>query len=166
MITLKYFDKFIYEFANLPLKERNIFEKIELTNEEVKEIAKRLKVNKNLIRRSLLIFKYSIISPEFKDIYLLFKKQCQDLIFKWNRGDFEVDYILQKNKKGPFIFFHDEPEFDVQRALDELKYLNNTEQSSSEKLETLFAELEKELSRISMKCLKIVNSYREQLNIN
>ena len=111
-----------------------------------------------------MIFKFSLINSEVKDVYQLFKKQSQDLIFNWNKGDFEVDSLLQSNNKGPIIFFHDEPDFDVQEALDELRYLNNTEQSKSEKLEALYAELEKELSKISIKCLRIVSDYRNKLN--
>jgi hypothetical protein len=123
----------------LPLRENTetnekIFSNIFLTPKEVDELAKTLKITKFLIKRCVIIFKYSIISSNPEDkLYKSFKKECQTLIYKWNRGDFELDYITHGYKYGiPVIYFDDEPEFDVAQALLELHYLNNSEQTSKQ----------------------------------
>lgn len=96
----------------------------------MKQILEKIKVSKNLIKRSILILKY-ILSGVSKDLFNKFKSDSQELIYKWNRADFEYDYYIKRNKKGgPYICFHDEEDFDVEQALNELKYLNNNEQTS------------------------------------
>ena len=48
-----------------------------------------------------------------------------------NREDFDIDYAFKQQRKGPVIYFHDEPDFDTEAEIEEIKMLNNTDQTSN-----------------------------------
>ena len=95
------------------------FKKLKLNREELTDVSKLMKVDRNLIRRCVDIFRY--IQTKFsKDLSREFKNDMISHIYKLNRADYEIDYLLDK-KKGFFISFHDEEDFDLDAVLDELK---------------------------------------------
>ena len=95
------------------------FKKLKLNREELTDVAKLMKVDRNLIRRCVDIFRY-IQAKNSKDLSREFKNEMISQIYKINRADYEIDHLLNK-KKGIYISFHDEEDFDLEAVLDELK---------------------------------------------
>ncbi len=100
-------------------KDVTEFKKLKLNREELTELSRLMKVDKNLIRRCVDIFRY-INTKNSNEILREFKNDMKSQIYKINRADYEIDYLLNK-KKGLIISFHDEEEFDVEEVLKELK---------------------------------------------
>lgn len=105
--------------AEEKLKDLNEFKKFKLNRDEVREIANLMKVDKNLIRRCMDILRY-INTKTSKENSNEFKNEMKSQIYKLNRADYEIDYLLYK-KKGFYISFHDEQDFDLESELHELK---------------------------------------------
>lgn len=120
----KYFDKFL----NLvPPKSIEDLKQIKLTKDEIKSFSNKFKVVPELITRCLAIFKYSLINNN-QNMMNLFKRESKINLFKANRSDFEIENEF-KNRKGPIIYFHDDPDFTFD--IKEYMILNNPESSSN-----------------------------------
>ena len=64
-------------------------------------------------------------------LYEKFKDDVKRMILNMNREDFDIDYAFKQQRKGPVIYFHDEPDFDTEAEIEEIKMLNNTDQTSN-----------------------------------
>lgn len=115
------------KFLNLiPLKSIDEFKQIKLQKEEIKFLSNKFKVHPELINRCLAIFKYSLINNN-PNMMNQFRRETKIKLYKSNRSDFEIENEF-RNRKGPVIFFHDEPDFTFD--VKEFMILNNPESSS------------------------------------
>jgi len=111
-------DKLI-ENLELSSKDVNEFKKLKLNRTQLRDLAMLMKVDKNLIRRCVDIFRY-VNTKNSSEILKEYKNDMKAQIYKINRADYEIDYLL-KNKKGLYISFHDEEDFEIDEIFNELK---------------------------------------------
>ena len=92
---------------------------MKLNREQLRDLAKLMKVDKNLIRRCVDIFRY-VNTKNSSEIMKEYKNDMKAHIYKINRADYEIEYLL-KNKKGLYISFHDEEDFEIEEIFNDLK---------------------------------------------
>jgi hypothetical protein len=128
ILTSGKFDNFITNLSQ-PLTPDSYCKIFKLDG--IKEIATELKIDKNLVRRYLYLFKYISICDSNLNMIKHFKEDAKSLIYRMNKEDFDVDSTLEQNKKGgPYISFHDDPEFNIEDEIEEIKQLSNSDISS------------------------------------
>jgi hypothetical protein len=96
--------------------------------EEIQIFSEYLKICRSLTIRIIFIIKYvlSQINPE---LYKLFISDAKQRLYRVNKADFEMESIYGvKNRKGPYLCFHDDPEYIFDS--NEIKMFNSSEQTS------------------------------------
>lgn len=151
---------------NLPsgkneIDSKETFDMFTLSNESIKEIAKDFKLQKNLIKRAFEIIKFVLCS---NNILELFASQKKTELKEASKSEFDIDAMFA-NRKGPFIYFDDEPEFDYREVIEEDKKTMNLEMTLEQKVEMLYIEYERDIQKISPKCGKLILDYKNK-NLN
>jgi hypothetical protein len=71
--------------------------------------------------------------------------------------------MFVNKKRGPFIYFHDEENFDYRKVIEEDKMNLNMEMTLEQKVEMLFIEYDNDVHKIMTKCGKLILNYKQSL---
>jgi histone acetyltransferase 1 len=138
----------------------DIYNKFTMSKEQVTEVSKELKLQKNLIQRAFDIVKYTLCSNKIKEEFVKYKKNELKQSIK---SEYDLDLMFVNKKRGPFIYFHDEENFDYRKVIEEDKMNLNMEMTLEQKVEMLFIEYDNDVHKIMAKCGKLILNYKQSL---
>ncbi len=142
------------------IKTKEIYEKFTFSKVKLKEIAKSLKLQNNLIERAFEIIKFSLCSHNLLPV---FEKEKRESLKNLLRNEYQVDSLFKDKKYGPFIFFFDDPDFDYLKIIEEDKKNMNGELSLEQKINVLFIDYDNDIRKILSKCGKAILDYKDSL---
>ena len=142
------------------IKNKEIYDKFTFSKEKIKEIAKSLKLQKNLIERAFEIIKFSLCS---NDLLPIFEKEKRESLKNLLKNEYQVDSLFKDKKFGPFIFFFDDPDFDYLKIIEENKKNMNGELSLEQKINVLYIDYDNDVRKILSKCGKTILDYKDSL---
>ena len=70
------------------------------------------------------------------------------------------------NRKGPFIYFSDEPEYNFQEIIEEDRKNMNLEMTLEQKVEMLYINYERDVQKVAPKCGKYILDYKNNKLLN
>ena len=142
------------------IKTKEIYDKFTFSKVKLIEIAKSLKLQKNLIERALEIIKFSLCSHNLLPV---FEKEKRESLKNLLRNEYQVDSLFKDKKYGPFIFFFDDPDFDYLKIIEEDKKNMNGELSLEQKINVLYIDYDNDVIKILSKCGKTILDYKDSL---
>ena len=150
------------EFSNLD--EINNFNEVFYNNKEnIENLTKKYKLQKNLIKRGYEILKLYFCGNKFES---KFKEDKINCFIEQMKKD-EPKKIFDHKKFGkPIIFFHNDSDFNVDEIMKEeinINAFNFNEKNLKQKAEDLFMEYEKDIKLILPKIGKIVFEFKKTL---
>lgn len=157
LINEKFCDNLLKLFKGELIDSKNIYDKFKLEKKELLKICKKLKLQENLISRAFEIIKYGLVANN-KELLTLFEKDKKaNLIKMFEENSFEN--IKLKRYRGPFIFFHDEINYDYKADYQEESALPN-----DKRVEMLYPEYIADIEKITPKVYDMVLEYKLKLN--
>ena len=157
----KFFNKIkLMEFSNVD--EINNFDEMFLNNKEnIVNLAKKYKLQKNLIKRGYEILKLYFCGNKFES---KFKEDKIKSFIEQMKKD-EPKKIFENKKFGkPIIFFHNDADFNIDEIIKEeinLNAFNFNEKNLKQKADVLFMEYEKDIKLILPKIGKIIFEFKK-----
>lgn len=97
------------------INTQKVYDSFKLNSTELIKITKAFKIQKNLIQRTFDIIKQALVSNNFKSLLINEKKEQMAFALK----DETCDSIFKDKTYGPFVFFHDEPEYNIDEVIAE-----------------------------------------------
>jgi len=139
------------------IEKKEIYEKFNLNKSEIESICKKLKLQENLISRAFEIIKYGLVANT-KELLALFEKDKKSNMKKM-MDESSLENIKLKRLRGPFIFFHDELDYDYKKD-----YQENSAISSEKKVEMLYPEFIADIEKIIPKVNGMIFDYKAILD--
>ena len=139
------------------IEKKEIYEKFNLNKSEIDSICKKLKLQENLISRAFEIIKYGLVANT-KELLALFEKDKKSNMKKM-MDESSLENIKLKRLRGPFIFFHDELDYDYKKD-----YQENSAISSEKKVEMLYPEFIADIEKIIPKVNGMIFDYKAILD--
>ena len=139
------------------IEKKEIYEKFNLNKSEIDSICKKLKLQENLISRAFEIIKYGLVANT-KELLALFEKDKKSNMKKM-MDESSLENIKLKRLRGPFIFFHDELDYDYKKD-----YQENSAISSEKKVEMLSPEFIADIEKIIPKVNGMIFDYKAILD--
>ena len=159
MVNEKYIDDLLKLVEGTIIKNKEIYDKFNLNKNELDDICKKLKLQENLISRAFEIIKYGLVANT-KDLLQLFEKDKKSSMKKM-LDESSLENIKLKRYRGPFIFFHDEIDYDYKKD-----YQENSSISSEKKVEMLYPEYIADIEKIVPKVNGMIFNYKSLLDGN
>ena len=153
----KLIDKILSFIPDKTIETKEVFAKFILTKEEIKKIAKQLKLQEILISRAIEIIKYGLVNNS-KEMLKLFeeeKKGNMTQMFEEN----SIENAKLKRVRGPFIFFGDDLDYNYKEDYEE-----KTDNLVQQKVEMLYPEYIFDIEKIVRKVNEMVFTYKSALN--
>ena len=150
------------------LKEKNeieskeMYEVFSLTKEEMKKIAKDFKLQKNLIQRAFEILKFALCGNKMMEVFSIDKKKD---LKEMSKSEYDINAMFN-NRKGPFIYFSDEPDYNFQEIIEEDRQNMNLEMTLEQKVEMLYINYERDVQKVAPKCGKYILEYKNNTLLN
>ena len=141
------------------IESKEIYDKFCLNKNEIKEICKKLKLQENLIIRAFEIIKYGLVANN-KELLTLFEKDKKESMLKMMEES-SLENIKLKRCRGPFIFFHDEEEYDYKKDYQEKSAIPN-----DKRVEMLYPEYINDIEKIIPKVNGMILDYKSKLTSN
>ena len=151
----KLIDNLLDSFKGTEIDSKEIYEKFFLNKTEVNKITKYLKLQENLISRAFEIIKYGLVANS-KDLSALFEKEKKQKMIK-NLEEYSFENIKLKRYRGPFIFFHDEPDYNYKKD-----YQENSGLSNEKRIEMLYPEYISDIEKIVPKVMTMISEYKSK----
>ena len=153
-------EKLIDELINL-IKERvieskEVFDKLKLEKEDIKNISKKVKLQENLISRAVEIIKYGLVINS-KELLKLFEKEKKDNMTKMFEEN-SIENAKMKRVRGPFLFFHNDMDYNYKQDYEE-----KSDYLMKEKVEMLYPEYISDIEKIIPKVNEVVFKYKSTL---
>lgn len=152
IIYEKLIDNLLELLKGKEIDSKDIYEKFFLKKNEVNKITKYLKLQENLIIRAFEIIKYGLVANS-KDLSALFEKEKKQKMIK-HLEEFSFENIKLKRYRGPFIFFHDELDYDYKKDYQESSGLSN-----QKRIEMLYPEFISDIEKIVPKVMSMISEY-------
>ena len=159
IINEKLIDNLLKLFKEHGIETKEIYDKFCLSENEIKEICKKLKLQENLVVRAFEIIKYGLVANN-KDLLTLFEKDKKKSMIKMLEES-SLENIKLKRYRGPFIFFHDEVEYDYKKDYQETSAISN-----EKRVEMLYPEYVSDIEKIIPKVNGMVLDYKSKLATN
>ena len=157
LINEKFCDNLLKSFKGKVINSKDIYDKFILEKKELSKICKKLKLQENLINRAFEIIKYGLVANN-KELSPLFEKEKKaNMIKMFEENSFEN--IKLKRCRGPFIFFHDEIDYDYKKDYQEESSLPN-----DKRVEMLYPEYIADIEKITPKVYEMVLDYKSKLH--
>ena len=156
-------EKFLDDILNLikdkAIETKDVYDKFALSQEDINKITKHLKLQENLISRSIEIIKYGLVcnSKEMLKLFEEEKKKSMNKMFEEN----SIEYAKLKRIRGPFIFFGDDLDYNYKED-----YQEKSEYLIKQKVEILYPEYIDDIEKIVGKVNEMVFNYKASLNKN
>ena len=153
----KLIDKILSFIPDKTIETKEVFAKFILTKEEIKKIAKQLKLQEILISRAIEIIKYGLVNNS-KEMLKLFeeeKKGNMTQMFEEN----SIENAKLKRVRGPFIFFGDDLDYNYKEDYEE-----KTDNLVQQKVEMLYPEYIFDIEKIVRKVNEMIFTYKSALN--
>ena len=141
------------------IKTKDIYEKFYLKKNELSKICKQLKLQENLISRAFEIIKYGLVANT-KDLLSLFEKDYKQKMIK-TFEESSLENTKLKRCRGPFIFFHDELDYDYKKDYQETSALPN-----DKRVDMLYPEYISDIEKIVPKVNGMIIEYKSKLTNN
>ena len=157
LIHEKLFDHLLKLFTGKDINSKNIYDKFILDKKEITKICKKLKLQENLISRAFEIIKYGLVANN-KELSTLFEKDKKaNMIEMFEENSFEK--IKLKRIRGPYIFFHDDLDYNYKTDYQEESSLPR-----DKRVEMLYPEYIADVEKITPKVYEMVLDYKLKLN--
>ena len=118
-----------------------------------------MKLQENLIIREFEIIKYGLVANN-KELLTLFEKDKKERMIKMMEES-SLENIKSKRCRGPFIFFHDEEEYDYKKDYQEKSAIPNVK-----RVEMLYPEYISDIEKIIPKVNGMILDYKSKLTSN
>lgn len=156
IVNEKFIDNLLRLYSGEIIENKEIYDKFNLEKKDIDNICKKLKLQEYLISRAFEIIKYGLIANT-KELLVLFEKD-KKVSMKKKMDDSSLENIKSKRLRGPFIFFHDELDFNYKQC-----YQENSAISSDKKVEMLYPEYIADIEKIVPKVNGMVFKYKSIL---
>jgi GNAT superfamily N-acetyltransferase len=157
IVNEKCIDNLLKLFGGIVIEKKETYDQFNLIKSQVDCICKKLKLQDNLINRAFEIIKYGLVANT-KELLTLFEKDKKSNMKKMiDESSFEN--IKLKRNRGPFIFFHDEVDYDYKK-----NYQENSTISSEKKVEMLYPEYIADIEKVVPKINGMIFDYKSKLN--
>ena len=159
IVNEKFLDKILNLIKDKTIETKDVFDKFSLSKEAINKIVKHLKLQENLISRSIEIIKYGLVcnSKEMLKLFEEDKKKSMNKMFEEN----SIEYAKLKRIRGPFIFFGDDLDYNYKED-----YQEKSEYLIKQKVEILYPEYIDDIEKIVGKVNEMVFNYKASLNKN
>lgn len=141
------------------IETKDIYNKFYLKNNELDKICKQLKLQKNLISRAFEIIKYGLVANT-KDLLSLYEKDYKEKMIK-TLEESSLENTKLKRCRGPFIFFHDEIDYDYKKNYQETSAI-----PSNKRVDMLYPEYISDIEKIVPKINGMIIEYKSKLVSN
>ena len=139
------------------IETKEIYDKFSLEKNKLEEICKKLKLQENLISRAFEIIKYGLVA-NCKEMLSLFEKDKKESMIKMMEES-SLENINSRRYRGPFIFFHDEIDYDYKKDIQEAAELSN-----EKRVEMLYPEYIADIEKIVSKVNGMIFNYKNILS--
>ena len=139
------------------IESKEVYDKFLLKKEQIDEICKKLKLQENLITRAFEIIKYGLVANS-KELLVLFEKDKKEQMKKMMEES-SLENIQSRRYRGPFIFFHDELDFDYKKEYQEASALPN-----EKRVEMLYPEYIADIEKIVPKINGMILNHKNTLS--
>ena len=89
------------------------------------------------------------------------KKELKEM----SKSEYDINAMFN-NRKGPFIYFSDEPEYNFQEIIEEDRKNMNLEMTLEQKVEMLYINYERDVQKVAPKCGKYILDYKNNKLLN
>ena len=159
IVTEKIIDNLLKLFKGNIIESKDIYDKFNLNKDELVDICKKLKLQENLVSRAFEIIKYGLVANT-KELLNLFEKDKKANMLKMLEES-SLENIKSKRKRGPFIFFYDELDYDYKKDYQEKNVIAN-----DKRVDMLYPEYISDIEKIIPKVNGMVSDYKSKLIIN
>ena len=159
IVTEKLIDHLLKIIKGNAIETKEIYDKFFLKKDEINKICMQLKLQENLISRAFEIIKYGLVANT-KELLNLFEKDKKENMIKMLKES-SLENIKSKRYRGPFIFFHDEIDYDYKKNYQESSPIPN-----DKRVEILYPEYISDIEKIVPKVSGMVFDYKSKLAIN
>ena len=159
IVNEKLIDSLLNLIEGTGIESKNIYDKFILAKNEIDEICKKLKLQENLINRAFEIIKYGLVANS-KELLNQFEKDKKGNMIKM-MDESSLENIKSKRSRGPFIFFHDELDYNYKKDYQEKSAI-----SSEKRVEMLYPEYINDIEKIIPKVNGMILDYKSKLTSN
>ena len=159
IVTEKLIDHLFKIINGNTIETKEIYDKFFLNKNEINKICKKLKLQENLISRAFEIIKYGLVANN-KELLNLFEKDKKENMIKMLEES-SLEKIKSKRYRGPFIFFHDEIDYDYKKD-----YQEGSAIPTDKRVEMLYPEYISDIEKIVPKVSGMVFEYKSKLKAN
>jgi hypothetical protein len=156
LVTEKFIDNLLISFKGNIIETKNDYDQFHLNKDELKNICKTLKLQENFVSRAFEIIKYGLVANT-KELLTLFEKDKKESMIKILEES-SMENIKLKRKRGPFIFFHDEIDYDYKKDYQETNFI-----STDKRVDLLYPEFVADIEKIIPKVNGMVFDYKTKL---
>ena len=156
LVTEKFIDNLLISFKGNIIETKNDYDQFHLNKDELKNICKTLKLQENFVSRAFEIIKYGLVANT-KELLTLFEKDKKASMIKILEES-SMENIKLKRKRGPFIFFHDEIDYDYKKDYQETNFI-----STDKRVDLLYPEFVADIEKIIPKVNGMVFDYKTKL---
>ena len=156
LVTEKFIDNLLISFKGNIIETKNDYDQFHLNKDELKNICKTLKLQQNFVSRAFEIIKYGLVANT-KELLTLFEKDKKASMIKILEES-SMENIKLKRKRGPFIFFHDEIDYDYKKDYQETNFI-----STDKRVDLLYPEFVADIEKIIPKVNGMVFDYKTKL---
>lgn len=157
MTDEKLIDNLLNSINGNIIESKEIYDKFSLEKNKLEEICKKLKLQENLISRAFEIIKYGLVA-NCKEMSILFEKDKKENM-KRMMEESSLENIKSRRYRGPFIFFHDEIDYDYRKDFQEAAELSN-----EKRVEMLYPEYIADIEKIIPKVNGMIFNYKNNLS--
>ena len=157
MTDEKLIDNLLKSVSGNSIETKEIYDKFSLEKNKLEEICKKLKLQENLISRAFEIIKYGLVA-NCKEMLSLFEKDKKESMIKMMEES-SLENIKSRRYRGPFIFFHDEIDYDYKKDIQEASELSN-----EKRVEMLYPEYVADIEKIIPKVNGMIFNYKTILS--
>lgn len=159
IVTEKFIDNLLKLFKGNIIESKDTYDKFILNKDELKNICKKLKLQENLITRAFEIIKYGLVANT-KELLTLFEKEKKTNMIK-QLEESSLENVKSKRKRGPFIFFHDEIDYDYKKDYQERNVI-----ASDKRVDMLYPEYISDIEKIIPKVNGMLFDYKSKFITN
>jgi len=157
MTNEKLIDDLLKSVIGSAIESKEVYDKFTLEKNKLEEICKNLKLQENLISRAFEIIKYGLVA-NCKEMLTLFEKDKKESMKKM-MDESSLENIKSRRCRGPFIFFHDEIDYDYKKDIPEAAELSN-----EKRVEMLYPEYIADIEKIIQKVNEMIFNYKNILS--
>ena len=157
MTNEKLIDDLLKSVVGSVIESKEVYDKFTLEKKKLEEICKKLKLQENLISRAFEIIKYGLVANN-KEMGTQFEKDKKESMKKM-MDESSLENIKLRRCRGPFIFFHDEIDYDYKKDIPEAAELSN-----EKRVEMLYPEYAADIEKIIPKVNEMIFNYKKILS--